>query len=303
MILFIPNAFFDIAGGSGPSNTTAKTASATSSDIAVHFGFKRSAFRLIYHFLGLSCLLTLLTCVTPGFARPIQALECERLVNLEMKDQDFDQALEVIKGQMKIEIVYHGPRPDPATKRDISFAKVPLDQAVARIMRTFGVENHVAIYNTDNNILVQVDVHGFSAVAAAPPLQNPKRLSMDADIKPLALAQTDHLIAQSTLIIAQMKKSARRLTPEQRKSLQGQSAGIEAERAESMKPLSPEQLDQLKARSQLIELDEQRDQPLSSEQLQRLQINSNRIEAEVETKSQPLTNEQHMLLLKEQVQD
>jgi hypothetical protein len=262
---------------------------------------KRVILDSMYRFFSFSCLFILLTIVIPVFARPMQALESKRLVTLEIKDQNFSRTIEAIAGQLKIEILYHGP--EPAAKRDISLANVPLDQAVSRIMRTYGIENHVTVYNTDKNILVQVEVHGFSGAGVVLPLQNQKRPGMGADRGPLTLDQTDRLIAQSALIDAEMDENSRRLTPEQVEQLKSHTEEIEAEKAKSMKPLTPQQLDQLKTRSQKIELEQQHDQPLTPEQLQKLRRNSDRIEAELEGKSQPLTNEKQILLLKEPVQD
>jgi hypothetical protein len=254
----------------------------------------------ILHFYQLisivSLWLTILSAVpATATSRFTQASGNERLVNIEVKGQDFFEALDAIAEQLKIKIVYHGRK--PAANRDILFVKLPLDQALSRITRLYGIESLATVYKKENNTLSQVDVYGhFTADSSGsgPSFQTQPRIGKrvidsdgiidsDSDEKALTLAQRSHLVAQSSLLEAETEASMRPLTAEQLEQLRKRSAEIEAEEKENTGSLSQEQLKQLKVQSQLIESEEQRDVlPLSSEQMHRLRENSARIQREME---------------------
>jgi type II secretory pathway component GspD/PulD (secretin) len=75
----------------------------------------------------------------------------ERLVSVNLEDQDFTQALKAIADQAGITINIHGQT--PAGKRDLSLKQVPLNQALAQVLRLYGVLNHAAAYNPEKRLL------------------------------------------------------------------------------------------------------------------------------------------------------
>jgi hypothetical protein len=266
----------------------------------LHDNVIRSASRFCCHFFVLGCLLSLLLFTPPVSARALQDLGNDHLLSIEMKNMNFQQVIDAVAAKMNMTIVLHGEQ--PIVKRDISFSTMPLEQALGRIMRLYGVENHAEIFNTDNNNLVRVDVHLYSTTGDVPNLQTQNAMDVSDSEKPLTFDQMSNLIAQSELIEEELKESALPLTPEQTERLRLQSEELEAEINTGSAPLTSEQLANLKERSQMIELEEQHDQTLSSDQLQRLRQNSSKIEMEMERAQQPLSEEQ-VLRLQERGKD
>ncbi len=213
----------------------------------------------------------------------------ERLISIDVQDQDFLQTLEVLAGQLGITIEIHGSKPGGTRSIDLDY--MPVDKAMVRIMRAYGVRNHVASFNPEEMNLTLIII-GSAPFLASESVKTPKSRDFWKD-EPLTKEQLARLREQSAIIVAQMEEAAEPLTPEQLERLREQSAKIEAEIEESSQPLTEEQLERLREQSFWIELDMQEaSQPLTSDQLERLREQSRRIQEEEERAAQPLTEEQ-----------
>ena len=91
----------------------------------------------------------------------------ERLISVDKKDQDFTQALEAIANQAGIAINIHGQIPEG--KRDLSMDQMPLGEAISKIMRLYGVQNHAAAYDPESKtIMLAVLGSGTYVVSLSP---------------------------------------------------------------------------------------------------------------------------------------
>lgn len=260
----------------------------------LHINLIGPVFRFFYLFLVLSCLLPMCLFIPPAFSHQLPALESNPLLDLEMKNQDFQKVIDAVAAKLNMTIVLHGEK--PITKRNIAFSKMPLDQAIERIMRLYGVENHAEIFNINNNNLVRVDIHLYSITADVLNLQTQKLMDVSNGEKPLTSDQITNLIAQEKQIEEELNENSRPLTPEQKERLQLQGAALDAEINSGTLPLTPEQIEKLRERSLIIQLEEQNDHPLSFNQLQEMRQNSARIEAENDSAQRPLRKDQVLLL-------
>ena len=91
----------------------------------------------------------------------------ERLVSVNLQDQDFTQALEAIAGQAGITVNLHGQM--PAGKRDLSMDEVPLGQAMAQVFRMYGIRNHAAAYNPGTETVMLAILETSTHVATFQP--------------------------------------------------------------------------------------------------------------------------------------
>ncbi|MDZ7761267.1 MAG: hypothetical protein U5L00_13570 [Desulfovermiculus sp.] len=71
----------------------------------------------------------------------------ERLIDIELQDQKLRQALNSIAGHFDILIHFHGETPQ--YRRDIFLTQASLKQAISKIMRAYGIQNHVAAYDPE----------------------------------------------------------------------------------------------------------------------------------------------------------
>ena len=212
----------------------------------------------------------------------------ERLISVDKQNQDFTQALESIANQAGITINVHGQIPEG--KRDLSMSQVPMGQAMAQVLRMYGVRNHAAAYNPETGTVMLAILETSTHVAALSPEAEP---TIDFWDKPLTEDQLARLREQSEIIVAEMEESALPLAPFQIEQLREQSSAMEKEMEESSQPLTPEQLERLREQSFVIELEmEEASRPLTPEQLERLRKQSRRIQEAEESASKPLTREQ-----------
>jgi hypothetical protein len=219
----------------------------------------------------------------------------ERLVSINLEDQDFTQAMAAIADQAGITIKLHGQT--PAGKRDISVTIMPLNEAMAQILRLYGVRNHAAAYNPEKKTVMLAILETSTHVAALSPQTEPKIDILKSQL--LTDAQLALLQEHSEIIVAEMEESALPLVPFQIEQLREQSSAMETE-MEDNQPLTPEQLERLREQSRNIqEEEESSSQPLTEEQLQRLSQQSRIIEEEEERASQPLSEEQLQRLQKQ----
>jgi hypothetical protein len=239
----------------------------------------------------LKIILFLLTAIVFSGHNYAQAEEkpvAERLVTINLEDQDFTQALAAIADQAGITINIHGQT--PAGKRDISINNLPLNEAMGHILRIYGVRNHAAAFNPEKKTVMLAILETPTMLAALSPQTQP-RIDISLD-EPLTSEQLERLKEQSELIVAEMEESALPLAPFQIEQLREQSSAMEAEMEENQ-PLTPEQLERLREQSRNIqEEDESSSHPLTEEQLQRLREQSRKIQEEDESSSHPLTEEQ-----------
>ena len=212
----------------------------------------------------------------------------ERLVSVNLQDQDFTQALEAIAGQAGITVNLHGQM--PAGKRDLSMDQVSLGQAIAQVLRMYGVRNHAAAYNPETGTIMLAILETSTYVAALSP-QTESKIDIWKS-EPLTEDQLARLREQSAIIVAEMEEASQPLTYDQMERLRKQSHEIETE-MEDDQPLTAEQQERLREQSWQMELEmEQASQPLTQEQLERLREQSRQVEMEMEDASQPLTPEQ-----------
>jgi small lipoprotein (TIGR04454 family) len=240
----------------------------------------------------LKIILFLLTAIVFSGHNYAQAEEkpvVESLVTINLEDQDFTQALKAIADQAGITINIHGQI--PAGKRDLSLKQVPLNQALAQVLRIYGVLNHAAAYNPDTGTVMLAILETSTMMAALSPQAQP-RIDISLD-EPLTPEQLERLKEQSEIIVAEMEESALPLAPFQIEQLREQSSAMEKEMEEASQPLTPEQLERLREQSMQIELEiEEASKPLTPEQMKRLREQSRQQETEVEEASRPLTPEQ-----------
>ena len=213
----------------------------------------------------------------------------ERLVSINLEDQDFTQALKAIADQAGITINIHGQA--PTGKRDITLKQVPLNQALAQVLRLYGVRNHAAAYNPETRTVMLAILETSTLVAALSPQDQPRiDISMD---EPLTREQLEQLKEQSEIIVAEMEEALLPLAPYQLEQLREQNSAMET-KMEDAQPLTPEQMERLREQSRQIEMEmEEASQPLTLDQLERLREQSrSRIQDEEERTSQPLTEDQ-----------
>jgi hypothetical protein len=232
-----------------------------------------------------------------NYAQAEEKPVAERLVSVNLEDQDFTQALKAMADQAGITISIHGQI--PAGKRDISITNMSLNEAMGHILRIYGVRNHAAAYNPEKKTVMLAILETSTLVAALSPQAQP-RVDISLD-EPLTREQLERLKEQSEIIVAEMEESALPLAPFQIEQLREQSSAMEKEMGEASQPLTPEQLERLREQSWQIENEiEEASLPLTPEQLERLREQSH--EVEMEDDSQPLTPEQLERLREQSVQ-
>jgi hypothetical protein len=217
----------------------------------------------------------------------------DRLISIDMQNQDFTQAMEAIAGQAGVIINLHGEI--PAGKRDLLMDQVPMGQAMARVLKMYGVRNHAAAYNPETGTVMLAILETSTMMAALSPETEP-RIDLWKD-EPLTEEQMDRLREQSEILVAEMEEASLPLTYDQMERLQEQSYDVEMGMDEDQ-PLTTEQMEKLREHSWQMEMElAEASQPLTAEQLKRLRVQN---EAEMKD-DQPLTPEQ-LQRLKEQDQ-
>jgi type II secretory pathway component GspD/PulD (secretin) len=128
-------------------------------------------------------LLTAIFFIGHNLAQAEEKPVAERLVSVNLEDQDFTQALKTIADQAGITINIHGQT--PAGKRDISINQMPLNQALAHILRIYGVRNHAAAYNPETGTVMLAILETSTLVAALSPQAQPRiDISLDEPLTP-----------------------------------------------------------------------------------------------------------------------
>ena len=193
----------------------------------------------------------------------------QRLVSVELKDQDFTQALETVAGQVGARISFHGKKPE--ARRDIVLSQVPMGEAISRIMRLYGVQNHAAAYNPESGTIMlavlgshetaawtlEEDTHSQTILRGDPLTVEQFNLLVQDDheiIEPLTLAQLNDL--------SKSDNEGNPLTPEQLQSFET------SDDIELFNPLTSEQMWKLDA-------EDQNSEPLSPSQMQQLDESDN----------------------------
>ncbi len=224
---------------------------------------KRFSYSLLSYKLFNIALLVVISCVTTiGHTAPIDLKNHRSIVNLDLEDKDFNQVLSAISDQVGIEIVFLGE--PPAAKKNIKLSNVTLDQAIAKVIRLYNIENHAVLYNAKDDTILQIELHGYAGGSG------------ESHSSSLAILKEN-----SKRIEAEERRALQPLTEEQLVILKENSKIIEAEERRALQPLTEEQLAILKENSKIIEAEERRAlQPLTEEQLAILRENSKRIKAE-----------------------
>jgi hypothetical protein len=234
-------------------------------------------------------LLTAFIVMGHNLAQAEEKTVAERLVTINLEDQNFNQALKAVAEEAGITINIHGQI--PAGKRDISITNMSLNEAMGHILRIYGVRNHAAAYNPEIGTLMLAILETSTTVAALSPQSQP-RIDISLD-EPLTREQLERLKEQSEIIVAEMEESALPLAPFQIEQLREQSSAMEKEMEGASQPLTPEQLEKLREQSWQMEMEmEEASKPLTPEQLERLREQSHRIQEAEESASKPLTRDQ-----------
>jgi hypothetical protein len=217
----------------------------------------------------------------------------ERLVTINLEDQDFNQALMNIADQSGITINIHGQI--PAGKRDISITNMSLNEAMGHILRIYGVRNHAAAYNPEKKTVMLAILETSTLVAALSPQLQTRLDDCGGDI--LTSNQMEEIKKKSSLILAEMEESSLPITPYQIEHLREKSLNIESDMDPSSQLLNEEQLQLLREKNaEETEMDPS-SQLLNDEQLQLLR-EKNAEETEMDPSSQLLNDEQLQLLRK-----
>jgi hypothetical protein len=109
-------------------------------------------------------LLTAFIVMGHNLAQAEEKTVAERLVTINLEDQNFNQALKAVAEEAGITINIHGQI--PAGKRDISITNMSLNEAMGHILRIYGVRNHAAAYNPEIGTLMLAILETSTTVAA-----------------------------------------------------------------------------------------------------------------------------------------
>lgn len=250
-------------------------------------------------FILLKITLFLLTAIFFVGHNYIQAEEktvSERLVSLELKDQDFTQALEAIADQVGITINIHGQIPEG--KRDMSMDLMPLGKAMAQVMKMYGVRNHAAAYNPEAGTVMLAILETSTQIAALSPQTQPK-VDMVNDHN-LTQKQFSQLRDYSNLMIAGLDQDHEFLSYEQMEMLKEYSDQMEGDTTDD--PLTPEQIQQLWEYSSQHDFQETDvDTPLTADQIEYLRNYSSQKNQETEMDTTPLSPDQIEVMRQESV--
>lgn len=75
----------------------------------------------------------------------------ERLVAIDKQDLDFSQAIGAIAEQAGVTIILHGQATE--VKKNLTINEMPLDQALSRTLRVYGVQSHATVFDRKNGTL------------------------------------------------------------------------------------------------------------------------------------------------------
>jgi hypothetical protein len=208
--------------------------------------FIRNMKVMVSCFLGISMFI-----VTSALGWCGQVPEEDMLVNVELENKNLSEALSIVAERLNISIVFHGDTND--VKHNILLTQLPLGQAVDKIMRYYGVENHSMIYKSDDDRLVKVDVYGYQSNKSGGVSQI---LVRENDQTPVSTVQLNRLMKQSATIETEENENTKPLSQRQLTQFLKQSKRIEAEENKNTGPLTPEQLARMKDVSDRIEAEE-----------------------------------------------
>lgn len=217
--------------------------------------------------LAVALLFIVFFSTTSCYAIPTDKINDHRFVSLDLKDKDFIQVLSSVSDQMGIDIVFSGEQ--PAAKKDIKIASVPLDRAIVQIVRRYDIENHAVVYNTEGGA-EKIKLYGYTERTSTSPSFSTANLakSIELDDTPVTREQLDLLAAQNQQI--KVEEDNQSLTSEQLTKLEEKSEIIEAD--EEVTPLLAEQKRMFKERNEESKSDFYDNQePLQKEKLMLLQ--------------------------------
>ena len=187
----------------------------------------------------------------------------QKLISIDLNDQDFTQAMEAIAGQAGVKIDIHGN--NPVGSRSLKFEAVPIDQVITEVANTYGILNHAVAFNSETKKLTIVILKSASAELDLP---FPGDQHIEFWEKPLTSEQMrqlddyDDIGSPFPLTADQMRQldfddglSRKSLTQEQMEQLEfehqdqsltvEQMSQLEPDDGLSNKTLTPEQMRQL----------------------------------------------------------
>jgi hypothetical protein len=148
-------------------------------------------------------LLTAILLIGNNYVQAEEKPVAERLVTINLEDQDFTQALAVIADQAGITINIHGQT--PAGKRDISINNMSLNEAMGHILRIYGVRNHAAAYNPDTGT-VMLAILETSTMVAYEPKDNQSEGIVFLSIAELAILDPDLTVNPDPLSLDEIQQ-------------------------------------------------------------------------------------------------
>ena len=189
--------------------------------------------------------LTAIFFIGHNYAQAEEKPVAERLVTINLESQDFTQALKAIANQAGIRINIHGQT--PAGIRDISINQMPLNQAMAHILRIYGVRNHAAAYNPETGTVMLAILETSTHLAVFSPQSQTRIDTKEGDV--LTSNQMEELKKKSALILAEMEESSLPITPYQIEHLHEKSIDIITDMDQSSQLLDEEQLQRLREKN------------------------------------------------------
>lgn len=214
----------------------------------------------------------------------------DRLVNLNLEDADFMQALDAISEQLNIKINFRGQR--PSGERSLVLSGVPLGVAITRVVRLYGVQSHAAAYSTES-MTTTLAILRTSSVADLSRHRLRTGISFE-DSDPLTPVQMEYLAHQNSFVLAGMEEAMQPLAHHQMEYLREIGTVRDEDEGAS---LTSGQKEALQDQSLLIEKDmEYTSQPLTPQEIQQLEYPGYRGIHEEGQEQRPLTNDQLRML-------
>jgi len=107
----------------------------------------------LYYVIFLSALVSGLCFGT----HPVKAEEAPilaSLVTIDKKQVNITQVFETIREQSGVNVKIQGNK--PSAKRDVILPEMPMNQAIKKVLKLYGIESHAAVYNFDTKDVLLV---------------------------------------------------------------------------------------------------------------------------------------------------
>ena len=216
--------------------------------------------RIMSSAIGSMILLTSLLFLAPT-AQAAETPIKERIISIDLQNQNFTQAIEAIADQAGISIKLRGEKPQG--NRDLSFKKLSVENAIAQVLRQYGVQNHVAAIDTKKQQLMLAVLETSKYIEPSITEQESADNKQKLNIQPLTAKQIAQLVPEdpaNKLPLSKEQISQLQPEPEHEPLTQEQIDQLIPE--EEHEPLTQEQIDQL--------IPEEEHEPLTQEQIDKL---------------------------------